>query len=589
MIRNALISVSDKTNLNKLVPFLISRGTNIYASSLTHKHISELLTSTKTSISNLHLVQDLTQHVEFLEGRVKTLHPKIHGGILADRTNPQHMYELKTMEIPLIDMVVCNLYPFEKTISGLHTEKDAIENIDIGGPTMIRAAAKNFESVYVLTSPIEYEYFIKKMESFDDEDELLNLRKQLATSAFNNVTRYDAVISEYFNNIIRGEKDKLLIKNYRKEGDLRYGLNPQQKSASIYTSVSHSTSPFTVLSGAPGYINMLDAIYSWNLVKECSSALDLITVASFKHCSPAGVGTNLVPLSKEEKSAFLLTSRDLETPLSNTATAFLRARYTDPKCSFGDFLAFSSPVDMQTANLIKREVSDGIVAPGYDEGVVELLASKKGGKYLILQADPTFVPPSKEIRELHGVTLVQDRNETILRPIYFTPETAKTMTKIISDENKVNLALGMMTLKYTQSNSVAITFRGQTVGVGTGQQSQIDCVELAGEKAQLWYERQHPSVLKIKHAQKTKRVDRINNIYNYIKVNRDMLSYLIPEYCLASDAFFPFRDNIDVANKYYVRHVVQPGGSLADHSVTKACDGYGMSMFTTNGDRFFLH
>ena len=580
MIRNAVISVSDKTNLIPLATYLFKNGVNVYASGSTYKHLESI-----GNTEQLHRVTDLTDFPEFLNGRVKTLHPKVHGGILADRSKPQHMYELKTMEIPAIDLVVVNLYPFTSVVSSLHTESEAIENIDIGGPTLIRAAAKNHRSVYVLTNPADYDYFLKYIDTEEerDEDNLLDFRKHLATIAFNNVTQYDAAISDYFNKQDK-TSNKTLIKQYNREYDLKYGLNPQQHSAAIYRPVD-SKLPFTIVSGAPGYINILDAIYSWNLVKECRTALSHPTVASFKHTSPAGVGTSLVPLSDvERRSSFITPTRSL-TPL---ATAFLRARYTDPKSSFGDFIALSDPVDIQTAELISREVSDGIIAPDYEEGTLDILRKKKGGKYLILKADPEFESDELELRQLHGVTIVQEKNNAVPTPDLFTSEKAVTHNTSVSKEEQVNLALGMLTLKYTQSNSVCLTYRGQTVGVAAGQQSRIDCVQLACKKANTWYLRQHPIPLDLKFADHTKRVDKINQIIQYIEVNRSTLGYDSIPLSLASDAFFPFRDNIDVAAKYDVRSVVQPGGSLADRDVIEACNENKMTMFMC-GDRFFLH
>lgn len=585
MIRNALISVSNKTNLAPLTNFLYSMGTTIYATGSTHKELDTIAHEAKS----LYRVEDLTQHPEFLDGRVKTLHPKVHGGILADRSNPQHMYELKSLEIPPIDLVVCNLYPFEETITSSHTHKEAVENIDIGGPTMIRAAAKNYDSTYVLTSPSQYISFIKTLTetsetSLTNSTHLFLYRKALAATAFSHITHYDTIISNYFNS---STTPTTITKHYQKQLPLKYGLNPQQQSAALYSSPPHTALPFTVLSGSPGYINVLDAIYSWQLVKETSSAINQITVASFKHTSPAGVGTDLIPLSEQEcKAAFLPTDSP---PLTPTATAFIRARYTDPKSSFGDFLAFSHPVDIQTATLLQKEVSDGVIAPAYEAGVVELLSKKKRGKYLILQADPTFSSTTPEVREMHGVTLVQEQNKTIIKPEQFTPKTAATDNKMITRENQVNLALGMMVLKYTQSNSTCITYRGQTAGVGAGQQSRIDCVKLSCKKAKLWYERQHPLVTNLTFPEGTKRVDKINQIIQYIEKNSHTLGYTPPAFCLASDAFFPFRDNIDVAHKYHVTYVVQPGGSLADKSVIEACDQYKMAMYMTPGQRFFLH
>lgn len=580
MIRNALISVSNKTNLAPLTNFLYSMGTTIYGTGSTHKHLDTIEHEEKS----LYRVEDLTQHPEFLDGRVKTLHPKVYGGILADRSNPQHMYELKSLEIPPIDLVVCNLYPFEETISSSHIHKEAIENIDIGGPTMIRAAAKNYDSTYVLTSPSQYNHFIDTLTTISDKEKLFLYRRSLAAAAFSHITHYDTVISNYFN---ISTTPTTITKHYQKQLPLKYGLNPQQQSAALYSSPPHTSLPFTVLSGSPGYINVLDAIYSWQLVKETSEAINQITVASFKHTSPAGVGTDLLPLSEQEKLSALLPTDSL--PLTPTATAFIRARYTDPKSSFGDFLAFSHPVDMQTATFIQKEVSDGIIAPDYEPGVVDLLSKKKRGKYLILQADPTFSSTTPEVREMHGVTLVQEQNKTTIKPEHFTTSTATTENKMITRENQVNLALGMMVLKYTQSNSTCITYRGQTVGVGAGQQSRIDCVELSCKKAKLWYERQHPLVTKLTFPEGTKRVDKINQIIRYTEDNSRTLGYTPPAFCLASDAFFPFRDNIDVAHKYYVTYVVQPGGSLADEAVIEACDQYKIAMYMTPGERFFLH
>lgn len=580
MIRNALISVSNKTDLAPLTNFLYSHGATIYATGSTHKHLDTISHETKS----LYRVEDLTQHPEFLDGRVKTLHPKVHGGILADRSNPQHMYELKSLEIPPIDLVVCNLYPFEETISSSHTQKDAVENIDIGGPTMIRAAAKNYDSTYVLTSPSQYNHFIETLTTISDKEKLLSYRKALAATAFSHITHYDTVISNYFNSCAT---PTIITKHYQKQLPLKYGLNPQQKTAALYSSPPHKTLPFTVISGSPGYINVLDAIYSWQLVKETSSAVNQITVASFKHTSPAGVGTDLIPLSEQEYKAALFPKN--YPPLTPTATAFIRARYTDPKSSFGDFLAFSHPVDMQTATLIQKEVSDGVIAPDYEPGVVELLSKKKGGKYIILQADPTFSSVTPEVREMHGVTLVQEQNKTTIKPEQFTPTTAVTDNKMITRENQVNLALGMMVLKYTQSNSTCITYRGQTAGVGAGQQSRIDCVELSCKKAKLWYERQHSVITSLTFTEGTKRVDMINKIIRYTERYSNKLKYTPPAFCLASDAFFPFKDNIDMAHKYNVTYVVQPGGSLADKSVIEACDHYKMAMFMTPDQRFFLH
>jgi phosphoribosylaminoimidazolecarboxamide formyltransferase/IMP cyclohydrolase len=388
-----------------------------------------------------------------------------------------------------------------------------------------------------------------------------------------------------------------------KENILRYGINPHQVPARVY--IQKGELPFKVLNGAPGYINLLDALNSWQLVQELKQATNLPAAASFKHVSPSGaaVGT---PLPEILRKIYFVD--DLE--LSPLAEAYARARGVDRMSSFGDWIALSSPVDETCARLINREVSDGIIAPAYDPSALQTLAKKKGGKYTILQIDPDFQPELLERRDVFGITLEQRRND---RPI--TPEDFKTIVtknKTLPEHAMRDMLVAEITLKYTQSNSVCFAVDGQVIGVGAGQQSRIHCTRLAGLKADLWRLRQHPKVLGLKFRPEAKRPDRDNAIDQLLrdditpaeraewnKVFAEIPSQLSPdekrewlggmkEVVLGSDAFFPFRDSIDRAALSGVGYVLQPGGSNRDDSVILACDAYGMVMVFTS-IRLFHH
>lgn len=389
----------------------------------------------------------------------------------------------------------------------------------------------------------------------------------------------------------------------KNELTLRYGCNPHQDNARIYP-VSGDL-PLTVLNGKPGYINLLDAVNSWQLVNELRNALGLPAAASFKHVSPAGAAV-AVPMTKEIKKACFVD--DLE--LSPMATAYARARGADRVSSFGDWAACSDIVDSSTAKLIKREVSDGVIAPGYEPEALEILKEKKNGKYVVLQMDPAFVPPKTEKREIFGICFEQGRNSVVI-----TDETLKnrvTSEQNIPDEVVRDLILAQITLKYTQSNSVCFAYGGQVVGVGAGQQSRVHCTRLAASKADKWFLRQHPSVLNLKFKDGIKRAERDNAIdqfleesltpaeqyvwqNNFVEVpkrlsleeKREWLN-LIDGVSVASDAFFPFRDNIDRARQSGVKYIVQPGGSVRDDLVIEACNEYGITM-AFSGLRLFHH
>ena len=385
--------------------------------------------------------------------------------------------------------------------------------------------------------------------------------------------------------------------------ELKYGCNPNQKPAQI-RSVSGEL-PIKVLSGNPGYINFMDALNSWQLVKELKAALDLPAAASFKHVSPAGAAIGL-PLTAEQKKACNVD--DIE--LSPVAAAYARARGADRLSSFGDWAALSDTVDEATALILKSEVSDGVIAPGYTDEALEILKSKRGGKYNVIEIDPSFESPEIETRLIGGIEFVQNRNTVV--PGFGDLQNIVTADKNLPIEAKRDMVLAMLTLKYTQSNSVCYVLDGQVIGVGAGQQSRIHCTRLAGDKADIWYLKQHPRVLGMQFKQGTGRAEQDNAVDLFVrrdttdyelKILKDVLE-IVPDrfteeeqeswlkglknVTLGSDAFFPFRDNIDRAYKSGVKYIVQTGGSLRDDIVIDACNEYGMVMAMT-GLRLFHH
>jgi phosphoribosylaminoimidazolecarboxamide formyltransferase/IMP cyclohydrolase len=384
---------------------------------------------------------------------------------------------------------------------------------------------------------------------------------------------------------------------------LRYGMNPHQTPARVY--VKSGELPLTVLNGAPGYINLLDALNAWQLVRELRAALDLPAAASFKHVSPSGAAV-ATPLNDRLRKAYFV--EDLE--LSPLATAYARARGADRMSSFGDFAALSDPVDLPTAQLLAREVSDGVIAPGYAAEALEVLKQKKGGKYVILQIDADYTPPPMESREVFGITFEQRRHDRTVTPQDLT--NIVTANRDLPESALRDMMLAWIVLKYTQSNSVCYALDGQVIGVGAGQQSRVHCTRLAGLKADLWWLRQHPKVLGLKFRPGIKRPDRDNAIDQYLQpdvtevekrgwgeVFAEEPPPLSPEerrawldqltgVTLGSDAFFPFRDSIDRAARSGVRYVLQPGGSARDEEVIRACDEYGMVM-VFSGVRLFHH
>ncbi len=391
-----------------------------------------------------------------------------------------------------------------------------------------------------------------------------------------------------------------------KELELKYGCNPNQKPSRIY--MENGELPIKVLGGKPGYINFLDAFNGWQLVSELKKATGLPAAASFKHVSPAGAAVGL-PLSEVERRIYWVDDMDVEfTPLAN---AYARARGADRMSSFGDFISLSDVCDKATALIIKREVSDGVIAPGYTPEALEILKAKKKGNYNIIEIDASYVPAPIERKEVFGITFEQGRNELVIDEHFF--DNVVTENKEIPEEAKRDLAVAMITLKYTQSNSVCYVKGGQAIGIGAGQQSRIHCTRLAGQKADNWWLRQCPKVLELPFLEHIGRADRDNAIDLYI--GEDYMDVLAdgawektftekPEVftaeekrawldkntgvSLGSDAFFPFGDNIERAHRSGVCYVAQPGGSIRDDNVIETCNKYHMAMAFT-GIRLFHH
>ncbi len=393
-----------------------------------------------------------------------------------------------------------------------------------------------------------------------------------------------------------------------KEFELKYGCNPNQKPSRIYMS-DGSDLPIEILNGKPGYINFLDAFNSWQLVKELKKALNLPAVTSFKHVSPTSAAVG-VPLSDSlKKACFVDDVEGLDDSL--LACAYARARGTDRMCSFGDWVALSDVCDVTTAKMISREVSDGVIAPGYEPEALEILKQKRKGTYNIVKIDPDYIPEEKERKQVFGITFEQGRNNCEINEELLS--NVVTANKTLPDSAKRDLIVALITLKYTQSNSVCYAVDGQAIGVGAGQQSRIHCTRLAGEKADTWFLRQHDKVLSLPFREDISRPDRDNAIDGYINKNEEDVTadgvwerfftrkpekfteeeqkaYLATKtgVALGSDAFFPFDDNIERAKRSGVSYIAQPGGSIRDDIVIACCDKYDIAMACT-GIRLFHH
>ncbi|KAJ3593128.1 hypothetical protein NHX12_005465 [Muraenolepis orangiensis] len=558
----ALLSVSDKTGLVEFSRRLVGAGLSLVASGGTAKTLRDAGLAVRD-------VSELTGHPEMLGGRVKTLHPAVHGGILARRT-PSDKADMEKLGYSLVRVVVCNLYPFVKTISMPDVKvKNAVEQIDIGGVTLLRAAAKNHARVTVLCDPADYPAVATEMEGSEVRDTALETRETLALKAFTHTARYDEAIADYF----RGQYSHGVS-----QLPLRYGMNPHQAPAQLYT--LGSALPLTVVNGSPGFINLCDALNAWQLVRELKAAL-----------------------ARQPGS-------DMLQGLTPLATAYARARGSDRMSSFGDFIALSDVCDVPTAKIISREVSDGIIAPGYEEEALKILSKKKGGKYCVIQMDPEYQPEEEEVRVLFGLHLKQKRNGGLVNKELFSNVVSKGT---LSEDALRDLIVATIAVKYAQSNSVCYAKDGQVIGIGAGQQSRIHCTRLAGDKADNWWLRHHPTVLGMKFCAGVKRAEIANAIDQYVSgtigEGPDLQAWKamfeeVPEpltaaekqswvgslqgVALSSDAFFPFRDNVDRARKSGVAYIAAPAGSTADQVVINACNEQGITLAHTNL-RLFHH
>ena len=386
--------------------------------------------------------------------------------------------------------------------------------------------------------------------------------------------------------------------------ELKYGCNPNQKPSSIF--MKQGELPITILNGKPGYINLMDAFNSWQLVKELKEATGKASAASFKHVSPAGAAV-AAPLDETLKKVYFVEG----IPLSDIANAYIRARGADRMSSYGDFVALSDECDEQTAMFLNREVSDGVIAPSYSEKALEILKKKRKGTYVVIQMDPEYVPDDLETKDVYGITFEQGRNNIRITNEMLT--NIPTQNKELPETAKRDLLIALITLKYTQSNSVCYVKDGQAIGIGAGQQSRIHCTRLAGNKADVWFIRQNPKVLALPFKEGIRRADRDNAIDVYVSDDyEDVLAdgvwentfsekpepltkeekkeWLknLDQVALGSDAFFPFGDNIERAHRSGVKYIAQAGGSVRDDNVIETCDKYGITMALT-GVRLFHH
>ncbi|SMN19174.1 similar to Saccharomyces cerevisiae YMR120C ADE17 Enzyme of 'de novo' purine biosynthesis containing both 5-aminoimidazole-4-carboxamide ribonucleotide transformylase and inosine monophosphate cyclohydrolase activities [Maudiozyma saulgeensis] len=589
--KTAILSVYDKTGLLDLAKGLTENNVRILASGGTARMIRELGLPVED-------VSSITHAPEILGGRVKTLHPAVHGGILA-RNIDSDLADLAKQQIDMVDYVVCNLYPFQETVAKIGiTIPEAVEEIDIGGVTLLRAAAKNHSRVTILSDPNDYATFLEELNGNEQNEISSEFRNKLALKAFEHTATYDSAISDFFRKQYSEGKEML---------PLRYGANPHQKPAQAFVTEKDSL-PFQVLSGSPGYINLLDALNSWPLVKELSASLNLPAAASFKHVSPAGAAVGIA-LSDIEKKVYFVN--DIEN-LSPLACAYARARGADRMSSFGDWIALSNIVDVPTAQIISKEVSDGIIAPGYEPEALDILKRKKKGKYCVLQIDPNYTPEGSESRQVYGITLQQKRNDAIINQSTFRDIVSNN--KALTEQASIDLTVATIALKYTQSNSVCYAKNGMVIGLGAGQQSRIHCTRLAGDKADNWWFRQHPNVLAFKWAKGVKRPEKSNAIDLYVTgqipteepekseyeskfetlptplTEQERTEWLsnLNNVALSSDAFFPFPDNVYRAVRSGVKYIAAPSGSVMDKAVFAAADANDL-VYVENPIRLFHH
>ena len=552
-MRNALITVSNKNNIDTISRFLLDNEFTIYSTGGTYSKIVEFFPEFQDRIIK---ISDYTKFPEILGGRVKTLNPLIYGGILPDLNNKDHLDQLKSLNINVFSVVIVNLYPFE--------EQNCIENIDIGGVSLIRASSKNYEHVSILTCPSQYKSFMNNFKLNDGNIDTY-LKKEWAKTGFLHTSTYDKHIYNYLNDSV--------------DEPLKYGMNPHQTPAFV-----NSNNAFSLLNGTLGYINVLDFLHGWLMAYEVFRATNKITFTSMKHTSPAGLGIGN-DISEKTLDIFGV---DVQTRrnLNECSRAFIKSRSCDPLSSFGDFICCSSTVDSKTAELIKREVCDGIAATDFTDDALEILKTKKNGRFIIIKMNTDYYDNMirdgwTETKSIYGVTLTQPNNYFMFNPEEYDFK-ADDYDAIIS----------YIVLKYSQSNNISMVFNGQLLGLGCGQQNRVGCVELAGEKSLAWRLRHHSHTISYYNSlpENLKRQEKVNLVYEYICKNKDELCKNIDpcNITLGSDGFFPFPDNIEVASKYGVTRILQPGGSIMDETVFKRCGELNISIKNI-GSRMFYH
>ncbi|KAL6942839.1 bifunctional phosphoribosylaminoimidazolecarboxamide formyltransferase/IMP cyclohydrolase [Hanseniaspora osmophila] len=585
--KTAIVSVYDKTGLLDLAKGLQENNVRILASGGTAKMIREAGFQVED-------VSTITHAPEMLGGRVKTLHPAVHGGILARNLDSDEK-DLQDQKIEKVDFVVCNLYPFKETVAKIGvTIPEAVEEIDIGGVTLLRAAAKNHSRVAILSDPKDYPQFLQELSADSNNEISQNLKNKLALKAFESTSDYDTAIADFFRKQYSENESQIT---------LRYGANPHQKPAQAFISQPYDQLPFKVLSGSPGYINLLDALNSWPLVKELSGSLNLPAAASFKHVSPAGVAVGL-PLNDVEKKIYFVSKIE-NINKSPLACAYARARGADRMSSFGDWIALSNVVDLPTAQIISTEVSDGVIAPGYEPEALALLQKKKTGNTAFC----------KSIQITFQTLWKQDpftENDAVITQSTF--KEIVSQNKHLPEQAIIDLTVATISLKYTQSNSVCYAKNGMVIGLGAGQQSRIHCTRLAGDKADNWWFRQHPKVLAFQWAKGVKKPEKSNAIDLFVtgqiptqepeKQEYESKFSVVPEplteeerkewlsklnnVALSSDAFFPFPDNVYRAVRSGVKYIAAPSGSVMDKQVFGAADSFDL-VYVENPFRLFHH
>lgn len=561
MSKNAIISVSNKTNLDKISNFLLENGFTIFSTGGTFSYIVEHSTSAE-HITRVKQISDYTGFPEILDGRVKTLHPKIYGGLLCNLDLESHVDESNKHDINIFSVVIVNLYPFQ--------QNNTIENIDIGGVSLIRAASKNYKHVSILTNPELYDDFMDKYSL--NGGITIDMRHNYARLGFQHTSNYDTCIYNYFNNT-----KQISI-------PLKYGANPHQTPSNITIDCIDGVEPFSIINGTLGYINVMDFVHGWLTVYEIHKATNQIAFISMKHTSPAGLGIS-TPLNPNTLDIFGV-SEDLRAELSPCSWAFIKSRNCDPLSSFGDFICCSSLVDTITAQLIKREVCDGIAAPDFSDEALEILKSKKGGKFIIIKMNINYCEMLlergwQETKSIYGITLNQPYNNFEFNTI-----------NLGFEHDDYDAIISYYVLKYAQSNNVSMVYDGQLLGLGCGQQNRVNCVKLAGGKSHIWRMRHHKKTIEFYNSlpENMKRQEKVNSVYEYINENNIELITSLEDISITmgSDGFFPFPDNIVEANNYGVKRILQPGGSIMDESVLNECNKYNIKMYNI-GTRMFYH